>query len=168
MYVALTLPQTSYDIYEPLHTGHLGASSPSPPSSSEEEDKQEGGILSDPAQAGAEAGTLPIPTVENGATSDIPSLARSSSTSRPSLKRRASQELDAESLDDVHASSGHSERAVLNDLKAASNRIARKKKRRLALAESEAEQWILSFQRLIKGKVRFTEEVCSAVNTRVH
>ncbi|KAL4075632.1 hypothetical protein J3A83DRAFT_4186502 [Scleroderma citrinum] len=156
----------SYEInYELLHTEHPEPPSPSSSSSTPEEDREQGSILNDgtfPAQPGAGPGIPPIPTYENAVTSGILYTAPSSSASRPSLKRRASREIYA---DFHHQNDGHNENgASMNNISAVYNSLATKRPR-LDISEEQMQRWILSFQRLIKGKIRFTEEVCPRVLT---
>lgn len=47
----------------------------------------------------------------------------------------------------------------MNDTNAVPNPLAHKKPR-LDTSEEQIQRWILSLQRLIKGKIRFTKEVC--------
>lgn len=145
--------------YEGLHSEHPGASSPSP---SPEEDRQEDGAQSDDdlsAQAGANTGTVLIDKFENALASDIPSIVPSLPTSRPSLKRQASQEIYADSTDYIHHAYHQNEDHSANgdDTSAVHNSLAHKKLR-LDISEEQMQRWILSLQRLVKGKIRFTEE----------
>ncbi|KAI6168853.1 hypothetical protein EDD17DRAFT_1502849 [Pisolithus thermaeus] len=80
-------------------------------------------------------------------------------TPRRHLKRRASQEMDA----DTHTSAvGHHDHGP-SDVTAFPGKVAHQpsanKRQRLDFDEVQLQSWISNLQRLLKGKIQFTEEV---------
>lgn len=103
-----------------------------------------------------QASTPVAPMQERTATADSVPTAFSS-TSRRSLKRQASQEVDTDAHTSVIPRNDDSGDAATAPAEVTHQPLANKK-RRLDFNEDQLQSWTSKLQRLIKGKIRFTEE----------
>ncbi|KAI6128390.1 hypothetical protein EDD16DRAFT_127592 [Pisolithus croceorrhizus] len=147
-------------VHEPAYPYHDDiATHPTTPEASEDSDDSPLDNTPPAPVDNAQASTPVTPMQERAATAeyvsaDLPPMPRRL------LKRRASQEMDA----DTHTSAVHHHDHGPSDMIAApgemTHRLASANKRqRLDFDEVQLQSWISNLQRLLKGKIQFTEEV---------
>ncbi|KAI6046491.1 hypothetical protein EDC04DRAFT_1477421 [Pisolithus marmoratus] len=111
-----------------------------------------------PAPAASVQASIPASPVQKHTAMVDSVSAVVSSTPKRHLKRQASQEIDA----DTHSSAVHRHNYGPSDTSAtpveATHQPPANKKRRVDFDEDKLQSWISNLQRLIKGKIQFTEE----------